>query len=319
MKKTLLLFSLLAWQFQSEAQITGLLASYYFNNGNANDDIGPYNGTVVGATLTNDRFGNPNHAYYFWGNPHSYINLTTSPVLKNTVQSISMWVKVDSSILAGSGYTYNPILLTKCQQGNNFYEAYAVYFDYTNNKFITVETQPFANQQYFFSSPISFHHWYHVVLAYDNNTIWLYVNATLQQTMNKGYTSVFLQTDSVMLGNSANVQNNRFFYGAIDDIGYYDYVLSIREVAVLYEEGNPTTGIAGAQNPATTIYPNPAHDWVTIPGAEKYSIRNLLSEEVANGKSTGDRIDLSEIPQGVYFVEISDNLGKTSTHKIIKE
>jgi hypothetical protein len=44
-----------------------LIADYPFN-GNALDASGNgYNGTVNGATLTTDRFGNPNAAYEFDG------------------------------------------------------------------------------------------------------------------------------------------------------------------------------------------------------------------------------------------------------------
>jgi hypothetical protein len=46
---------------------TGLVRNYPFN-GNAND-VSPNlsHGTVYGATLTTDRFGNPNSAYSFNG------------------------------------------------------------------------------------------------------------------------------------------------------------------------------------------------------------------------------------------------------------
>jgi hypothetical protein len=44
------------------------LVAYYPFNGNANDESGNmYHGIVKGATLTNDRFGNANSAYYFDG------------------------------------------------------------------------------------------------------------------------------------------------------------------------------------------------------------------------------------------------------------
>ena len=44
------------------------LVAYYPFNGNANDESGNgNNGVVHGATLTFDRFGNPNRAYHFNG------------------------------------------------------------------------------------------------------------------------------------------------------------------------------------------------------------------------------------------------------------
>ena len=50
----------------ASADLNDGLVAYYPFNGNANDESGNgYNGTVYGATLTYDRFGNPNSAYSF--------------------------------------------------------------------------------------------------------------------------------------------------------------------------------------------------------------------------------------------------------------
>jgi len=50
------------------AGINDGLVAYYPFNGNANDESGNgNNGTVNGATLTSDRFGNANSAYSFDG------------------------------------------------------------------------------------------------------------------------------------------------------------------------------------------------------------------------------------------------------------
>ena len=55
------------------------MVAYYPLNGNANDESGCENdGTVTGATLTDDRDGNPNSAYSFDGN--DYISASDSDV-----------------------------------------------------------------------------------------------------------------------------------------------------------------------------------------------------------------------------------------------
>lgn len=58
----------LGWGNFAAADLTlGLVANYPFT-GNANDASGNANhGTVSGAVLTNDRYGNPDSAYYFNG------------------------------------------------------------------------------------------------------------------------------------------------------------------------------------------------------------------------------------------------------------
>src|SRR6266481_4068540 len=79
---------------------TGLIAqqlvAYYPFNGNALDESGNgNNGTVVGATLTADRFGNENSAYYFSGS--QYISAPDSPSLNSTTGlTLAAWVKVSS-------------------------------------------------------------------------------------------------------------------------------------------------------------------------------------------------------------------------------
>jgi hypothetical protein len=58
----------------AQAPISGLVAYYPFN-GTANDAVGTNHGTVNGATLTTDRFGNVNSAFNFDG-INDWINTT---------------------------------------------------------------------------------------------------------------------------------------------------------------------------------------------------------------------------------------------------
>jgi hypothetical protein len=81
--------------------------------------------------------------------------------------------------------------------------------------------------------------WYHVVLTYDDNFLSLYVNGTLEDKMAKNFKSHFLEGDSVMVGNTANAKNQRYFNGCADDILIYNRVLSPSEVLSLYNAPNP--------------------------------------------------------------------------------
>ena len=74
---------------------TNGLISYWPFTGNANDMTGNVNnGTVNGATLTTDRFGNVNSAYYF--NNNSEIRIFNSSSLANFTDkyTISAWVDI---------------------------------------------------------------------------------------------------------------------------------------------------------------------------------------------------------------------------------
>ena len=79
---------------QSPINIPGLVARYPFN-GNANDQSGNgHHGTVTGATLTTDRFGQPNRAYSFDGN-NDFIDLGNKPAFNFGVGNFtfSVWFK----------------------------------------------------------------------------------------------------------------------------------------------------------------------------------------------------------------------------------
>lgn len=75
---------------------SGLIAYYPFN-GNAIDSSGNgLNGSVFGATLANDRFGNPNSAYSFNGTTN-YIVVANNSKLNAYPISVSCWFKFDAT------------------------------------------------------------------------------------------------------------------------------------------------------------------------------------------------------------------------------
>ena len=68
---------------------SGLLAYYPFN-GNANDESGNgHNGTIYGSTLTADRMGNSNSAFYFNGTPSDCINV--GPISISLPVTVTLW------------------------------------------------------------------------------------------------------------------------------------------------------------------------------------------------------------------------------------
>ena len=112
MKKTLTTLAI-ALTMNAFAQIptTGMVGYWPFT-GNASDLSGNNNnGTVNGATLSTDRFGNPNSAYSFNGTSN---NINLNMPLPN-VFSVSMWVYVNSFktyLVAGNNYIGSKFLST---------------------------------------------------------------------------------------------------------------------------------------------------------------------------------------------------------------
>ena len=78
------------------------MVAYYPFNGNANDESGNgYHGTVTGAMLIADRFGNPDSAYSLDGN--DYIEVPSSPQA-TTYVDFSAWVRLDAEGGRDGGY-----------------------------------------------------------------------------------------------------------------------------------------------------------------------------------------------------------------------
>jgi hypothetical protein len=89
--------ALLAAGAASADTTTGLVAYLPFS-GNALDVTGNgYNGTVYGATLTTDRFGNAASAYHFDGNDHIELAKNFNFLSMTNGVTLSAWVKSETT------------------------------------------------------------------------------------------------------------------------------------------------------------------------------------------------------------------------------
>jgi hypothetical protein len=214
---------------------TGLVAHYPFN-GNANDESGNgNNGTVNGATLTTDRFGNANKAYSFDGNdwieaPNS-ISLN-SPALNKTL-TISSWVKINewSGVIAQDW----GIILSKSFAGNSTCEFFAA---------ITRNGGIYGAGTYNFS----LNQWYHIVQTVEraNNILLVksyvngqFVGSTTDDNYLLGVSYFTPQTNNLYIG-ADPIGYTEYCKGAIDDIRIYNRVLSESEISQLYDVRNTT-------------------------------------------------------------------------------
>lgn len=225
-----------------QAQPTnGLVSQFSFNRGLVINDIDMAVGASSdGATLTSDRFGNPNKAFYFNGTDGMMI---FAPSAANDLNgfpdgfSISAWINQDELTSALKA------IVVKWNQTSN--EQYALFAQNNNNLVAvrTVNTAGIAD-----NAGYSANTWYHVVFTFDrsNNMHKIYVNKviTLSQTTS-GSVSYSSTTTHLGIGgqyndnNGSNPAPNRFFKGKIDDVRIYNRVLSQSEVDELYDEPNP--------------------------------------------------------------------------------
>ena len=194
MKKLFLPLFLLLVNFSfAQVDLNLGLKAYYPFSGNANDISGNNNNPVFNnATLTADRFGNPNSAYHFNGT-NTYMQVPNSASLNmNNKLSISLWVKPTGWY---TGQCYNNIMVTKASDDNVAGRYSSRFSDLESG----CSANPTTTQEKFFdgftgigTTPvIQLNQWYSVVITFDGNTAKIYVNCILRNTTT--YTGTFYQ------------------------------------------------------------------------------------------------------------------------------
>jgi two-component sensor histidine kinase len=216
------------------------LVRFSFNDHTSYDDIAHLKAKLVGVNFTADRFGNDGNAVFVSGGKYSYINLGNDPRLKQKNASISMWIRLEHKIWSGIGVKCNPLILTKYTNLDDFYESYGIYYMLETGKLVSVATKDSTRETAVFGRKrFERNQWCHVVMTYDYDFLALYIDGELQGKQDKKYETKFISTDSVLVGSLANKINDRFLNGVVDDIEFYDYVLSPDEVSALYHAPNP--------------------------------------------------------------------------------
>ena len=249
MKRQLLIIVLLFHISACFAQIpsyiptNGLVAWYPFT-GNANDLSGNnLNGTVNGATLTTDRFGNPNAAYSYNGTS-DYINMGNPSLLNITGSiSISYWINIAQNPIGG----YGRVIDKGIQNQSGGYIS-----DYLSNGLIRFGgSSPFL----FSDSTLSLNNWYNVIIVRNmvTDSGFIYLNGVLNAT----YTSLgALSTDTTpfWVGGAAasgGLPAGVFFNGKIDDLAIWNRALTPQEVTPLFNSCLNTTASITPQSATT--------------------------------------------------------------------
>lgn len=214
--------------YQNES--TGLMAYFPFA-GNANDATGNnHHGTISGATLTTDRFGNSNSAYAFNGSSN-YIEISQASTLTFSEYTYTAWlyltaypagtnlqtasgVILDIGSIASDQYiyvvNYNPDYGIS---GSGYYVGGGGYDAHTG-------TLPNLNQ------------WYHVAVTRSSTAYKLFVNGTLIQTVSLSATGPeYGGSPSGFIGKRSG--DLQYFEGKIDEVRIYSKVLSPNEIQQL--------------------------------------------------------------------------------------
>ena len=239
MKKTLLMAITALITGFAQAQVTnGLVAKYSFNNGNVNDEVGTNHGTVNGASLTTDRFGNPNRAYNFINGDN--ITLPNSTVLKSQNMTVSLWVKVDSFCTSnvGTNYIYSIVNSTTAA----YFATLCLSVYTSDSRFLSVSQNGPSQSIVGFSNNATNMNWQHYVIAIDNDSMRMYIGGQKQYSMYKGF-ALNYTSDLIYIGQSGNTTYPGNLNGSVDDIRVYNRVLNDAEVNDLFNEPNPVVNL----------------------------------------------------------------------------
>ncbi|MCH2023950.1 MAG: T9SS type A sorting domain-containing protein [Saprospiraceae bacterium] len=226
MKKLLFILTMMI-AFTSYGQVPSYvnankLISWYPFNGNANDEsLNNNHGTVVGAPLVNDRFGNPNSAYSFSQNNHN-IDLANPINFALDTFTLSCWAKSDTTFIANT-------FQTAFSYWNGNFEGY--WLGLHQNKALLWFAIPGGGGQYLHGTDsINDGNWHHIAASYDSSTqlAKLYVDGVLDTMSNMTLTTNLC---AASIGNSFY---GELLHGQLDDVGIWNRKLSDCEIRQLF-------------------------------------------------------------------------------------
>jgi len=310
-------------QVPSYVPTSGLVGWWGFN-GNAQDGSGNGNhGTVNGATLTSDRFGNAGKAYSFDGiNDDIFLSNQTSLGSQN-IFSLSMWINVNSYGSAQQSLDFSTIFMK-----NNPWHSTSGWSLLLNRDITSINSRG-INLYIAGSSPYSFpfnfqiNTWYHIALSINNNTAKLYINNTLINSIS-GINNLPISNTGSYVGNgNTQVPASYLFPGKIDDIGLWNSALTQQEITNLYTSSN--VGISEVnQSNLFSVFPNPIQNVINVKAYSKligeiYSIYDNNGKLVLTGKlnSQNTTIELGNLSSGIYMFGVGEDMKQT--FKVVKE
>lgn len=321
---------------------TNGLVGYWPFNGNASDESSnSNNGTVNGATLTSDRFGNSNCAYSFDG-VDDVINVTGLNSSSNT-WTLSFWFNSENTSsfemqnVIGLGSSPASYGGAGVQINGGIAPGQCPIFNTNSNKISLLDASQTCGQT-IFSNTYSNNSWYNIVIANENGDYKIYVNGILSSsgTMNN------ISVDKLFFGNRDGI-SFQWFKGKLDDIRFYNVVLDSESIQNLNYENickatvqdtlsiylsQIITTVYDKTSAATTVkvYPNPTDKNLTV-SIDNPSNLNGVTLKVIDSQSAvvhnqavttaTQTIDVSSWSAGIYFLQVINGSNIVDIRKIV--
>ncbi len=290
---------------------TSHLVAHYPFDGNAEDASGQqHHGTAYGASLTADKDGNANSAYYFDG-VDDYIDLGDWE--NGGPMTITFWARWNAFnnysriIDLGNGASADNIIVSNYQMTNKlFFQIYGT----TTKAIPSYYNILTPNTWDFYTAKVD-----------ENGLMRIYKNGVFQTEHQQGVTPNVVTRTRQYIARS-NFPQDGYFKGAIDDVRIYNAALDDSEIQNLYSVSTAITPVEEETN--ISVYPNPVSDKLIVNlivaaqyHLEVYTINGKkIYDSYGNGKHA--EIDCSEFAQGIYMVAITSG-EKNRIVKVVKD
>ncbi|MDO9390972.1 MAG: LamG-like jellyroll fold domain-containing protein [bacterium] len=273
----IILASSLAWGGMAKIDTTGLVAWYPFS-GNADDASGQgNNGTVYGAALAADRFGNSSFAYNFDGINDYILVPDASSLDLTTVVTISAWIKPGEYPVTDQGC---PIVAKGTGAGGESY-SFDIADAGTALRFLCRSggTAYFA-KAFGWLTAGKVGQWIHVAVVYNgaSNTAKIYENGMVIANSSSMPSSMSTNTHELSIGSrqSGSSTYDLNLKGCLDDIRVFSRALSDSEITELYNESSSVPGVPTPISPINNQLVN-SHDvsflWHASDSAVSYNVQ----------------------------------------------
>jgi hypothetical protein len=290
---------------------TGDPVAYYPFSGNANDESGLNNhGTVNGADLTTNRFGDPNSAYYFNGTSDNIRVPVSSSLNFTDAITVSFWMMPTQLFTDRETY---PI------SHGNYENRWKVSIIPDQKIRWTVKTSD-GIKDLDSQTKTAVNTWYHVVGLYDGSNFEIYINSNLDNHTSFSGTIMTTNID-LMIGQVLPNNSTYNFKGIIDDVRIYDYALSVEEIEALYGETSaihPEIKSIPKNFSLMQNYPNPFNPMTMI----KYDLPQAVTVKLQIFDLTGRLVqtlvnehkpaghysavwNAQNVSSGIYFIRLS--------------
>ena len=282
----------------------GCIVAQYDFSGNANDVSGFANhGTVNGAVLTTDRFGNINSAHLFDG-IDDYIDLgvSTSFILVDEF-SISAWVKPDEFS--------SDMKIVEQADNTNFWDNYQVYVNPNGQVGVGLRSS-FSNTEYTLtSSLLELNQWNNIIVSWSKSIngglckVFINGSEATYQTQEALVTDIWTEPiESTKIGADIHAGFDAF-NGAIDDVKIFSCALSPSQIDSLYQSEAPAQP-CGLTTNATLISPT-CFDGQD--GSIDLSVTGGSSPYNFQWSNSDNNEDVSNLFAGNYTVIVTDAYG----------